>query len=206
MKAVSARKKSPEYQAWKAMKERCHSPGHKNFAHYSGRGIVVCERWKNSFDLFLEDLGHMPAPRLTIERINNDGNYEPGNCRWATRKEQAQNTSRNIYFQYQGKKICLSELARTDRCCVRVGTLRKRLIAGWTLHRAMTTPSREAASIVPRMLTFRDETLSLKEWALRMGLLPRSVHNRIARGWSVELALTTPSDRTNRLETLSRAA
>jgi hypothetical protein len=83
--------KTPEFSIWTDMLRRCSDPRRPEFKHYGGRGITVCDRWRESFANFLADMGPRPSPGLTLDRRDNDGNYEPGNCRWATVLEQNRN-------------------------------------------------------------------------------------------------------------------
>jgi hypothetical protein len=82
-------------RTWRAMMSRCYRPRDTSWQHYGGRGITVCERWRESLLAFIEDMGPKPAPNYSIDRIDNDGNYEPGNCRWATQTEQVKNQRRS---------------------------------------------------------------------------------------------------------------
>jgi hypothetical protein len=84
-------KRSSEYSSWASMKERCLNPNKKDYKHYGGRGITICQQWIDSFDNYLSDMGLKPGKGYSIDRINVDGNYEPSNCRWATQKEQMNN-------------------------------------------------------------------------------------------------------------------
>lgn len=133
--------RSPLYASWSVMRQRCENPRASDFARYGGRGITVCERWRD-FAAFRDDMGERPAG-ATLERIDNDGPYSPENCRWATRKEQAQNTSRSL-------RLTVGDVTRTaaewgdlsddprltgQRIAVRIGK-------GWTAERAVTEPVR----------------------------------------------------------------
>lgn len=102
----------------------------------------MCEAWSASFERFLEDMGPRPSPAHTIERDNNDGHYEPGNCRWATALDQANNRSTTRFVFHQGRRLALSQLAREIGSDARL--LRRRLDAGWSLSDAISTPKRVA--------------------------------------------------------------
>jgi hypothetical protein len=86
--------RTKEYTAWADLKARCTNPKNSSFKNYGGRGITVCKRWLNSYENFLKDMGRAPSPEYSIDRVNNNGNYTPNNCRWATAKTQANNKRR----------------------------------------------------------------------------------------------------------------
>lgn len=125
------------YGVWKKMRDRCNSPACKEYKHYGQRGIRVCARWDTSFAAFAADVGERP-PGMTLEREDNDGDYEPGNVRWATRAEQTRNTARNVFFELDGQRKTLAEWARNFG--IKVGTVRTRLKFGWEVKRAFTQP------------------------------------------------------------------
>ena len=88
---ASVKNRVPEYSSWYNMKNRCYNTKTNYYKNYGGRGIIVCERWLNSYENFLEDMGRKPGKNYSLDRKDNNGNYEPGNCRWATAKEQNNN-------------------------------------------------------------------------------------------------------------------
>lgn len=124
-----------EYNTWLQMRSRCANPKAAAYHRYGGRGIGVCERWRD-FSAFLADMGPRPTG-TTLDRIDNDGNYEPGNCRWATKKVQVNNTSRNRRIEYGG--LCLTVTEWAERIGVTPTALSGRLDNGWTIERALTT-------------------------------------------------------------------
>ncbi len=126
----------PEYKVWEGMIQRCTNPKAYRFDAYGGRGITVCERWRD-FGNFLADMGSRPGRKHRIERKNNSGNYEPSNCCWATQKRQMRNTRANHLVTFRGETLCVIEWA--ERLGINYNTLRKRL-RKWSVDRALTTP------------------------------------------------------------------
>ena len=130
---------TPEYRAWMNMNRRCNNRNTSDYKNYGGRGIAVCARWQ-SFERFLKDMGTMPGKGYTVDRRDNDGNYEPGNCQWATKKEQNRNSRHNHLVTHGGKTLPVSvwaELMGMPR-----KTLSARLHRGWSVAEAIDTPLR----------------------------------------------------------------
>lgn len=134
---------SPEYNTWVHMLQRCHNPNNKDYKNYGGRGIIVCDMWRESFEAFLLMVGKRPTLAHTIERIDSNGNYEPGNVRWATRAEQNVNTRSNVNLTIDGVTQTVSEWSRDPRCSVSMFTIYKRLDRKWDAAKAVFTPSRK---------------------------------------------------------------
>jgi hypothetical protein len=133
-------KPTREYYTFKAMHDRCYNENNDSYPNYGGRGIEVCNRWQkcnNGFKNFLQDMG--PKPKgLTLERINTNGSYEPGNCKWATPKEQLNNTRLTIILEFNGLRLPLTSWAELLK--VKEDTLRCRSIANWSDYRILATP------------------------------------------------------------------
>lgn len=138
-RTTHGRSKSREHKAWCRMKVRCYSRAFIEYHRYGGRGISVCDRWLHSFENFFEDMGLCP-PDMSLDRINNNGNYEPGNCRWATTVQQLNNTSRSRHIEHAGRKLTLSEWSK--EIGIGVSTLWARINSGWDASRALTEPLR----------------------------------------------------------------
>lgn len=130
--------KSREFSIWLVMKKRCYNKKFKYYFNYGGRGISVCSRWIDSFQNFLADMGECPEG-MTLERKNVDGDYEPLNCKWATRKEQGRNTRSNRLLTLKGETLCVSEWS--ERTGLEAATIKARIdVYGYSIEDALTKP------------------------------------------------------------------
>ena len=137
-KSSHGKRNTKLYRVWCGMKRRCYQPQDKRYNRYGGRGITVCQAWREDFQLFYEwAINNGYCEGLTIDRINNDAEYSPENCRWVTRAEQNRNYSRNHYITYRGETKCLSDWA--EEFGISRATVLNRLKAGKTLDEVFST-------------------------------------------------------------------
>ena len=136
---------TPEYYAWKDMKRRCLNPNHKAYSDYGGRGIGVCDRWKNSFENFFVDMGTKPSPKHSIDRIDNNGDYSPENCKWSTRVEQQNNLRNNKPLITIGNET-YTIAQWTEEKGYDKSVIYNRLENGWSEFDAVMTPVRQYKS------------------------------------------------------------
>lgn len=132
--------RTPEYRAWINMKSRCYYETGPHYDYHGGRGIRVCERWLSSFAAFYEDMGPRPSPKHSVDRRDNDGDYEPSNCRWATAKEQQANTRKT---RHVGDGI-LADAIRASG--LKYSTVANRISRGWPVDAALTRPAKARRS------------------------------------------------------------
>lgn len=175
------------YNIWKDMKKRCYCKTRKDYARYGGRGITVCDEWLHNFQAFYSwAMANGYKDDLTIDRIDVNGNYEPSNCRWITKYQQASNTRRNHLITYKGKTQTLTQWAREYDIpdTTLYGRLSKRHM---TMEQALTTPIAHQHNI-----TFDGKTKTLNQWAKQTGISYSTLHKRIFElHWSIEKAFTT---------------
>jgi AraC-like DNA-binding protein len=190
-----------EYNSWSAMITRCYVPTSARYRRYGARGISVCPEWRGrgGFERFYAYIGRKPSPAHSIDRIDNDGNYEPGNVRWATAKEQSWNSSAPRFVSVNGESLPVSEVAR--RAGLSPTTITRRLTAG-TTGEALLAPMPEAAKKASattarradRLLTLNGETLSLRALAKRSGVSASCLRKRIYElGLSPQEAVSRPN-------------
>ncbi|MDE2095653.1 MAG: hypothetical protein KGL39_00220 [Patescibacteria group bacterium] len=178
-----------EFRAWCDMRNRCYNKTNPRFKDYGGRGIRVCECWRHSFQKFLSDMGPRPGKGYSLDRINNDMGYRKSNCRWATPKQQLQNTRKNQTLTYNGETLCFTEWAR--RIGGTIDAIRGRIKRGWTVKDALTTPL-YGKDTKATLITFNGKTQSLTHWAREFHIKVSLLSDRLrVLGWDIEKALTT---------------
>jgi len=129
--------KTPTYHVYHNMMGRCYRESHFKYPSYGARGIMVCDRWKESFENFCQDMGLKPRGK-SIERVNNNGPYSPENCRWATMKEQQRNTRMNRIIEHNGITLCMAEWA--EKTGLTYKAIEGRIYRGWDVDKALSTP------------------------------------------------------------------
>lgn len=134
---------TPTYTAWRGPKARCLNPNEPQYKHYGGRGIKVCDRWLSSFQNFLADMGEKPKG-TTLDRVNVNGDYEPGNCRWVDWKVQQNNRRNNRLLTYEG--VTLNATQWAERLGMDLRVIQKRVAAGWNDSSVLSTPIKRRAS------------------------------------------------------------
>jgi len=155
---MTARTNLPEYNVWESMLTRCRNPRHHTYPAYGGKGITVCERWF-SFDNFYEDMGPRP-PGYLIERKDRKGNYEPGNCHWASRWEQNDNRSSTFMVEFRGEKMSLRRAHKLTNSPVSYSTVYTRVAQmGWDVERALM----KASQIRPASVRIRKRRAMLAQ-------------------------------------------
>jgi len=169
-----------EYRIWKAMRARCNAPCYSNNI-YQKKGIKVCERW-NSFHLFITDMG--PSNGLSIERKNNDGNYELSNCKWADSTEQSNNRGDfNKIFTHNNKTLTLKQWSKELN--IKYTTLYQRVYRSkLSFEEAIELKTTNRL----KLITYNGKTKSLKEWCTELNIPYQKTGDRLRRGWSVEKA------------------
>ncbi len=172
----------PTYFIWLQMHNRCKNPKHRQYRDYGGRGISVCQRWKN-YVAFMDDMGPRPDG-LTLERVDNSLGYGPDNCHWASHETQNRNTRRNVRIHYLGLSLCVGEWA------VRLGipehTIHTRLKLGWDAEKALTTPVYDGSwsdREVMFVLAMHREGVSGRDMAMFTGRTKNAVANKICKVW-----------------------
>jgi len=194
-KVASSRDLTPRthtatWNSWNAMVRRCTRSTNSSFPTYGGKNIRVCDRWLGSYASFQEDMGIRPDGTTLDRYPDRDGPYDPRNCRWATPVEQNRNRASNRLLTHEGSTLCVSEWAK--RIGVEEGTLKKRLDAGWSTQRTLTTPVRPKLPSPRKTFTHQGKTLSLPGWAKVTGVPLRILCSRLRQGWTFEAAVTRP--------------
>ena len=173
---------SAEYRTWNKIRERCYNERDKRYSDYGGRGITMCEEWRNSFEAFYRDMGPRPTPEHTIDRRENDKGYSKENCRWATWNEQQNNKRNNLHYEHKGEVKTLGTWCRELNLNYKL-TYKRIYKYGWTFEEAITP-------IESMEVNYDGVTKTLHDWCDFFDLSPNHVYLRILRGEKFEKIVT----------------
>lgn len=177
---------TPTYQSWQNMKKRCYNENDEAYINYGSRGIKVCDRWLDSFENFLADMGVMPEGH-TIERVDNNGIYEPTNCIWLIRAEQNKNKTTSLWIEYNGETKIQEDWARQYN--ISSSALNYRLKLGMSFEEAINKEVSERTVLY----RYNGEEKTTTELSTIAGVSPKTITERIRDGWTVEEAVETPT-------------
>lgn len=181
---------SRTYSTYMSMISRCHRVGSTKYERYGAVGIHVCERWRESFEHFLEDMGERPDG-MTIDRIDGKLGYFKENCRWATPATQQHNIKTNVHITYAGVTKTVTEWSKE----LGIETLSWRLRHGWSIEDAFNTTPKLGNRVnrtSQKLYTFEGRSQNLSEWSREYGISLSLLRLRIDKGWDIEKALKTP--------------
>jgi hypothetical protein len=191
---------TPEFWIWCDIIKRCENYRSISYRNYGGRGIGIFPGWRNDFRSFLDHVGPRPTPTHSIDRIDNERGYEPGNVRWATRSQQSLNTRRNRLLSFNGE--ILPAMAWAEKVKIPYRSIISRLEAGWSDERTLTEPSKTYGSRFnkrnSRLISWRGETRALAEWSILTGFPVHVIKYRLDAGWTPEKAFTTAKQKYER--------
>jgi len=176
---------TPEYRAWLHMKDRCFNPNSKDYPNWGGRGITVCDRWLN-LENFLADMGSRPNLKHSLDRIDNNDDYSPDNCKWSTKAEQG-NNKRNNKPLITIDDVTLTIAQWAKKMGYGESVIYTRLNIGWSDYDAVMTPVE-----TDRLITIENETYTIAQWTKEKGYGKTVIKKRLERGWSEYKAVMTP--------------
>jgi len=170
------------YKTFVRIKCRCYNIKDKRYKDYGGRGITVCDEWRNSFEQFAKDMGEPPTKKHSIDRIDNNKGYSKENCRWATPKQQANNTRLTTFITYKNETKSLSEWTKISK--LRKGTIITRLRRGWTIEKALFTKIDKV-----KYFSYKGEKKTISQWSKLYNISPQALRFRI-NNWPKSKVLT----------------
>ena len=197
IKTIKVNSQTNLYHVWSSMKDRCRNKNNKYYERYGGRGISICEQWKEDFEEFKKwsyENGY--AEGLSIDRRDNDGNYTPDNCRWVDQTTQNRNKSNVVWIELEGEVKRLIEWA--EELGIKPSILHDRMRAGWEAKDILNPNIRK--SRLGEEIYYNGESHTISKWAEITGISQKAISDRLIRGFTVERALTQPLQKRKKKE------